>query len=357
MFWNRESLKEELRHEIKAEYRNYTEAVLLRQLRESSGNEDDADPTCTSAAQIAASFLGRCMSLAEVTPEGAASFITPKTLYDIGSDLIFAGESLFLIDVSGEKIRRLIRASQWDVVGDATTWRYKLTLSGPTGDRTKSVDQSEVFHPRINTSASQPHKGKSPVELAGFTASALANMERSTSDEASGPTGQVLPAPIDSIGDDNLEELQSDVTSLKGKTLLVQSMTTGFGDGRASAPNGDWTSRRIGPDPPEGIIKLREQTHDAVLASCGLSPVLFSKGTDASASREALRQFLHSTLQPIGDLVALEAREKIHPETRFGFDKLFGADVQGRARAAKSLVDAGFSVDDAARMTGFNMEA
>ena len=44
---------------------------------------------------------------------------------------------------------------------------------------------------------------------------------------------------------------------------------------------------------------------------------------------------------------------KIHPEVSFSFEKLMASDIQGRARSAKALVDAGFSLDEASRMTGF----
>lgn len=37
---------------------------------------------------------------------------------------------------------------------------------------------------------------------------------------------------------------------------------------------------------------------------------------------------------------------------RFGFDRLFASDIQGRARAFKSLVDGSMDKVAAARMTG-----
>lgn len=337
------------------EKRNYTEAVLLRQIRGAEGDDGDADPNATAAAQIAASFLGRCLALAVVEPETIRRVLTPAVLYDIGADFIFGGEALYLIDVSPRGELRLIRASSWDITGDAMNWRYHATIPGPSGDEEIHVSQDAVFHPRINTSRREPHKGRSPVELAGFSASALANLERSFSDEASGPTGQVLPAPIGGLSENQIDNIRHDIGVLKGKTILVESMAAGFGDGRSNAPQGDWTSRRIGADPPQSMIQLREQTHDAVLASCGVSPVLFGKGTDASAAREALRQFLHSTLSPVAELIADEAREKLGDRNiSFNFDRLFAADTQGRARAAKSLVDAGFTADEAAKMTGFS---
>ena len=78
---------------------------------------------------------------------------------------------------------------------------------------------------------------------------------------------------------------------------------------------------------------------------------LFREGR-SEGKREALRQFLHSTLQPFGDMIADEARHKLAAPVRFGFDRLYAADIQGRARAYKSLVDGGMDASKAANSTG-----
>ena len=51
--------------------------------------------------------------------------------------------------------------------------------------------------------------------------------------------------------------------------------------------------------------------------------------------------FLHTTLQPIGELIATEASEKLETTVSFDFARLSAADVQGRARAFQSLVRGG----------------
>ena len=101
--------------------------------------------------------------------------------------------------------------------------------------------------------------------------------------------------------------------------MLVPSMTAGWGKGRATGP-----AKQV---------------------------ALFGEGR-SEGKREALRQFLHSTLQPFGDMIADEARHKLATPVRFGFDRLYAADIQGRARAFKSLVDGGMDAAEAARVTG-----
>lgn len=78
---------------------------------------------------------------------------------------------------------------------------------------------------------------------------------------------------------------------------------------------------------------------------------LFGEGR-SEGKREALRKFLHSTLQPFGDMIAGKARHKLAAPVTFGFDRLYAADIQGRARAFKSLVYGGMGAAEAARVTG-----
>lgn len=51
-------------------------------------------------------------------------------------------------------------------------------------------------------------------------------------------------------------------------------------------------------------------------------------------------------------MIADEARHKLATPVRFGFDRLYAADTQGRARAYKSLVDGGMDASKAANSTG-----
>ena len=57
-------------------------------------------------------------------------------------------------------------------------------------------------------------------------------------------------------------------------------------------------------------------------------------------------------MQPLGDMIAGEARHKPAADIRFGFDRLFASDIQGRARAFKSLVEGNMDPAEAARVTG-----
>lgn len=87
------------------------------------------------------------------------------------------------------------------------------------------------------------------------------------------------------------------------------------------------------------------------MSACGVPPSLFDP-TAASAAREGYRQYLFSTVQPVGRLVAHELELKLEDRVTFNWAELRAADVQARARAFASMVAGSKSVEDAAMLTG-----
>ena len=334
---------------------DYTEAAIAAILRNAGSPQADADPNATAAAQSAAGLVSRSLAVAVVTPDTAANALTPVVLADVGLYMILAGESAYEIQVdeTGVNLRRF---SDWQVYDYGGRWYYRANITGPSRTETVVLPEDAVFHPRMNTSPAAPHRGRSPIKMAGFTANLLAYTERSLGDEMSAPVGRVLPAPLESLKPGDITSLKGDLANLKGKTALVDSMSKSWGEGRSGAPAGDWVSRRIGGEPPQISVELRQSAHEAVLSSVGMSAALFSTSANANAAREAYRQFLFSVLAPIGDMVLAEVRVKMYPSAQFDYRKLMASDLQGRARSFKSLVDGGMSVEDAARVSGVLMD-
>ena len=218
------------------------------------------------------------------------------------------GEAVYAIDVVDGKADAHPCYASWDM-RDASATSMALQATDSRADyheRRLGVSADAVFHPRINVDKSQPHKGRSPAEIGGYTSSMAANLEQALSYETGGSTGSVLPHP-ESLAGPNLEALRSDLAALRGRTALVATMNKNFGEGRAGAP-ADWQPRRIGANPPDSIIALRGDAVKSMLAVCGVPPSIFDGGSNANAAREGLRQYLHSTLSPLAELVALEAR-------------------------------------------------
>ena len=342
----------------RTEKRDFTQITSDRALNAAIGNTALADVTSTAAAAICMGIYARTFAAAEVSPGIERTGLTPAVMAEIGMALIASGESVWLIDVAGGMVS-LLRASSWMISGrgpDPSGWRYELTLSGPTMQQVVSVPSDGVIHPRVNMAPMSPHQGRSPLVLAGFSATALAGAERQLSQELSGAVGRLIPAPLDSLsavrddGTSPLSDLEAALASLKGRSALVPSLQRDALSGGGQPT--DWRSVRIGADPPESVVTLRQDGHNAILSACGVPPALFSAGSQANSAREALRQFLHTAVAPNARVIEAEARDKLMADVTLDFTGLHAADIQGRARSFKSLVDGGMSLSDAAAASG-----
>ena len=337
--------------------RDFTQITSDRAITSALGTSAAADVTGTAAAATAIGVMGRTFAAADVEPSVQRTGLNPAVMAQIGGAFISAGESVWIIRVDDGGMVRLDRAASWNVIGAGPDWRdwhYQLNLPGPTQQRTLTVPAAGVLHPRINASAMTPHQGRSPLVLAGFTSRALANAERQLAEELSGPVGRLIPAPLDALaarredGSTPLADLETALASLKGRSALVPSLQRDTMSGAAQSQ--DWRSVRIGADPPDSVVTLRKDGHDALLAACGIPPGLYaSEGTQA---REALRQLLHITVLPYARVLEVECGDKLGDDIAFNFTGLHASDVQGRARAFKSMVDGGMSLADAAAASG-----
>ena len=241
------------------------------------------------------------------------------------------------------------------------TWRYRCDLFGPSGNVTRNLPGAAVVHGRYSVDPARPWWGVSPLGWARLTGKLHANLEDAIADEASGTRGHVLPVPQGPDGDevdadgneaDALADLRKDIASLRGKTALVETVASGWGEGGLAAPQSDWKPQRIGANPPMSLATLRTDSAQAVLSACGVSADLFTHG-DAAGQRESWRRFLHGSVQPLGDLLAAELADKLDvPGLRLTFDRLMASDLSGRARAFGSLVQGGIELDEARRLAG-----
>ena len=222
-----------------------------------------------------------------------------------------------------------------------------------------------MVHGKYSVDPSRPWFGIGPLGWARLTGKLHANLEDAIADEAGGTRGHLLPVPQGPDGDavdadgtpvDPLSDLRADIASLRGKTVLTETVSAGWGEGQMAAPQADWKPQRIGANPPMSLATLRTDSAQAVLSACGVSADLFVAG-DAAGQRESWRRFLHGSVQPLGDLLAAELAVKLDtPGLRLMFDRLFASDLSGRARAYGTLVQGGMQADRAAALAGL-MEA
>ena len=245
----------------------------------------------------------------------------------------------------------LTQAASWKVRGGTRpeTWTYQLELPLPSGKVAKRTLQAEsVLHVRYATRPSAPWAGISPLGMASETQALATWIERRLAEEASTATSYVLPLPEAA----DVDALKADIKSGRGRLHIVDTTSTGWGDGTAAAPQRDWKSNRLGADPPDSLGKLRSDVKADIFGAYGIPSSIH--GTGGSA-RESYRQFLSSTIQPLAKLVVEELADKLDtPTLALDFTELRAADIASRARAFKQLVDAGMDPAKAAQVAGLD---
>ena len=316
---------------------SYSDLVVSQIVGRASG---EVGSNKVGAYEAAAGLWSRAFAVAEVSPEGYAyDALTPFTLASMGRALCTGGEWCAEVGV-GPTGAYLDQASTWTIAGEGPpeTWTYTLSFDRPSATVQRVVPADRVVHVRL--------PGCSPLVGAADTVAILSRLDGSLSREMNAAVGYLVP-----VGPGQKDELAGDIISLKGRVGVVET-TKGHSD-RNSGPDKDFDSVRIGPSPPEVLIKLRESAERSVYAAAGVPPL--SSNQDGTSQRESMRRFLHSTLGPVGVIAASELADKLAtPGLTFSFKKLYAADTAGRSRSVGILVGAGVSLEQALTDTGFS---
>ena len=326
--------------ETRATGPNYTDAALEAALNAATGSPRHVAEQ-TAAAEFGLGLYSRSFAAALIEPSALSPTLPAQARADLARRLMLRGEAVYAIEVNPLGNIRLLPASSHDIEGgpDESTWRYYLDIPGPTRPERRRLPSRAVVHCRIGADPALPWKGCSPLENAGLTTKILARLEQRTGEESNASAGYLLPVP-EGTPEESITALRSDLAALKGKVALVESQAAGQGQGRAAAPQSDWRLQRMGAEFPEGNVNLRRQVGADVVAAMGIPAALYV-GADGATVREAYRQFLVSTLQPLATLVAEEMERKLEvPALRFNFRRLAAADIAARARAFGSLAQA-----------------
>ena len=324
---------------------SYSDLVVSRLVAAASGVGDGG---ALAAIETAARWWGLGLASATVNPSsGALAAITPTVLDGIGRALCRSGESLHVIDVRDGRVT-LTPTASWEVHGgdDPASWKYRCTMNGPTTTRTTTKDASSVLHVRYAPSASEPWRGRSPVQMARDSFKAASLLEGAAREEFSFTQKQLIAprrgagdfAPIDSLTPDTIQKIVSAFAEHVGAPTIVLPA--------------DVVPSRLGPEPPDSYAQLRDRFENSILSLHGIPPSLVSATGTGTAMREGFRQVLHSLLRPLGSLVVEELQAKIDPDAALDFSALRAGDIMGTARAFGSLVTAGLTPQSAAEIVG-----
>lgn len=318
----------------------YTDAVYERILATAQG-EGEKDVAQTSAAEFGVRYMGAALAMATVDPP--LPVITPSVLFGIGRSLMCTGESAWLIEVDDEL--RLTEATVKKVRGGhrTDTWRLALEIDTPNGLMTEEVPALSAVHVRINPAVGRPWTGQSPLALAGYSGSMLANIDTRLRDEANTPVGSFLSLP-DGVSSDVVQGVASDYRKSKGGLVTIERSAGGW----HANPNGVGTANlvRFGPNIPATSLQAHKEAATEVLGVMGI-PGILMHGGGGSEMREAYRQFLTMGVQPLGAVVQQELSHKLDMPIGLNFSRLAAADTANRARAMASMVAAGMPMDQA----------
>ena len=276
----------------------------------------------------------------------------------IGRQLITRGQSLHALRVERGQVR-LDPVGYWDIRGsspDEDSWAVNCDFFGPTGSYSRIISHKNIVNCRYSCLPSQPSRGLSPMAHAAATGRLAGSIEQRLSQEAGGPSGYLIPVPEDPGGEnkesDNLSDLRSDLTNLKGRVGLVESSAGGWGDPGAK-PKKDFMPSRFGIDPPEAVVSLRNDVAVSVLSCCLIPPSLAASVSDGTAQRESYRRWIQSGIAPTGRIVAAEFSRVLDVDISFDWSSLHASDVTGKSRAAKALAEIeGVSTEQALMLAG-----
>ena len=143
---------------------------------------------------------------------------------------------------------------------DPMRWLYQASVYTPSGSRHRWVLGGAMLHTKYAVDPERPWIGIPPWRWASSSGVLAGALERRLGEEASGPVAHLLPVPQDGgdgSADDPLSMLKADIAKGRGKTLLIETTSAGWGEGRTAAPAEDLKPRRIGANPPVTLPSLR----------------------------------------------------------------------------------------------------
>ena len=79
---------------------------------------------------------------------------------------------------------------------------------------------------------------------------------------------------------------------------------------------------------------------------------LFESQGSSQGAREAWRQFVYGSIQPLAKMVSEELSKKLETDVSLNFTELYAHDLAARATGFKKLVESGMSLDRAAGLSG-----
>ena len=305
----------------------------------------DARPETLAALEIAASYVGRAFASAVVSGPEVARLLTRPALAMIGRSLVLRGELVMLPEGSA-----LVPASTFDIRGGLDDWAYRCDFAGPSRSVSRFLPADSVLHFRVNVDPSQPWRGRSAHSLASATAATAANAEATATGEAKIAISRLIPVASTLTPGQRDQTTTTLADELKRGGYFALSLI-GARPGAGERMN-RLSVEPVQPDPAEGHLSLRRDAALELVEAAGVPSALANPSAEANGQREAFRRFVHATIEPMARIVEAEMASKAGLSCALDFGSLFAADLAGRGRALKQMVESGVALADALDVVG-----
>ncbi len=286
----------------------------------------------TAAVQTSVSLWESGLSLADVT---GTDLLNRQAMAITARALALRGECLFLIR------DRLIPATDWDIstrYGFPRAYRVGLPEIG--GGRNETALAPEVLHFRIGCDAATPWAGSAPLRRSQLSAQLLEAVETALRDVyRDAPIGsQIIPIPDGSS--DDMDAMRASFRGRRGAALVIEGVAQATAAGMH--PNIGKSPDQLSPNLKDTLAdKLLSDAKGAIFSAFGILPGLMNPATTGPLVREAQRHLAQLVLQPMANLMAEEASDKLGARVLIDCVRPMQAfDHGGKARAFAGMLQA-----------------
>ena len=317
---------------------DYTDALLASYFAAATGG---IQASAVAGVQAASGIVAR--ALASATVEGDGGAVDPHLLEGIGTDVTRAGRFLGRLTVGPAGRVRILRAGAVASVvygeADPESWRYSLSMGGPSSARTVWATAAEVVNVRINSDSYRPWEGIAPIDRAVASGELAARLASSLGDEAAVTVSRIIPIAQGSGA--NAANLLSKAIAgqLPGRLAFPETQLAGAGAGRSSAPMRDFGATRTGWEAPISAPELYKHLFSEVAECCGVPSQLVNPNSAGPAAREAFRRLTVGTIEPYARLLESELSRVLERTVSIKLRRLGGVDAAGfTPEAAQELL-------------------
>ena len=187
----------------------------------------------------------------------------------------------------------------------------------------------------------------SPLSTAKSTADLASRLELALAIEQQSPIGSVIPVPRRPIG----RSCPPTLPASTARSCLPRRPAANYTGNPSGSPRRDWVPARVGPNPPQTAVQLRQQVEHSLYNLCGLLPALVDPAVDGTGQREAQRRAAIGLTIPLLRMVLAEVKAKLETDIVFRFDP-YVLDLQARSVVFERLTRAEVEVERALELSG-----